>query len=210
MQTKNQPTLRGSLVRALALGSGLMLAGCQSEHPGKAIPVGGGYVEVRHLKRGQEDDGTARTSLEHPGEGEKRVLIWPELYGVNEVIHGELAVFVGDVPVAKHGSTSPRLFLVVYPRLPVDVTGEILWRWARDTRHDFARAQEKFTLVTPVAAKDRLELHLDFWTDEGEKGWPDKDILSLDWREITAMLARAEKRAEPAKAPGWDTPYLRD
>ena len=190
------------------------LAGCVHAHKEHIVPIGQGYEEVSRPQRGQPDDGTLRTAFKYlapsqPTNAEPQ-LIWPELYGVNEVVHSNLAVFVGIVNGLTPGKPEPRLFLVQAPRTPVDVTDEMLWRWAHDNHRDFSRALEKYTLVTPADSPGRLQLRFEFWLDDGETGWPAQGDLTLAWKDLPGLLQQAEKRAVPVKDARWHTPYLRE
>ena len=187
------------LLAGLCLG----VAGCHTRK-GTVTALGHGYEEVAHSSRG-----AVRVSLEYVETAEKPLMIWPSLYGVNEVIHGDVAVFVGDVPFIGQGGRGmhPRLFAVQAPALPVDITDTVLWNWSKSARRDFNQAAENFSLATPVAKDGRLELQLDFWSEEGSK-WPDKGIITLDWDQLKAMLLQAKQRGVLQKDPRWHTPYV--
>ena len=45
----------------------------------------------------------------------------------------EIALFVGDRGYVEAGGKAihPRLFAVKAPELPLDITDEVLWRWAK-------------------------------------------------------------------------------
>src|SRR5271167_2859165 len=74
----------------------LALAGCETQKT--VSPVGGSYQAVTHPSRNSTDEkDLTRISFEYRGSDGKTILIWPALYGVNEVIKGNLAIFVGDV-----------------------------------------------------------------------------------------------------------------
>jgi len=188
----------------------LPLAGCQSDRTGMKA-LGQGYEEVTHSGRSfASGSGDGRTSLAFDAPDGKTLLVWPSLYGVDEVIHSGMAVFVGDVT---HGgrtsrATRPRLFVVQAPGLPVDITYEVLSRWSAAAGKDFRTALEKFSLVTPVAKAGRLELQFDFWTEDGEKGWPDKAVLQLDWPQLTDMMRAVKQRGGVKKDSRWRTPFL--
>ena len=182
---------------------GLGLAGCQS-HKGTATVLGHGYEEVAHAGRS-----SVRVSLEYLETADKPLMIWPSLYGVDEVIHGPVAVFVGDVPFVGQGGRGmhPRLFAVQAPALPVDITDTVLWNWAKSAHRDFNQATENFSLATPAEKDGRLELQLEFWSEAGSK-WPDKGTITLDWNQVNGMLLQAKQRGVLQKDPRWHTPYV--
>ncbi len=182
---------------------GLGLAGCASNKDA-ATPLGHGYEEVAHAGHG-----SFRVSLEYLETADKPLMIWPSLYDQGEVIHGGVVVFVGDVPFVGTGGRGmhPRLFAVQAPALPVDITDTVLWNWAKSAHKDFNLARENFSLATPVEKDGRLELQLDFWSEEGSK-WPDKGTLTLDWNQVNGMLLQAKQRGVLMKDLRWHTPYV--
>ena len=182
---------------------GLGVAGCASNKD-TATPLGHGYEEVAHAGHG-----SFRVSLEYLETADKPLMIWPSLYSVDEVVHGSVAVFAGDVPFVGKGGRGmhPRLFAVQAPALPVDITDTVLWNWAKSAHKDFNLALENFSLATPVEKDGRLELQLDFWSEEGSK-WPDKGAITLDWNQVNGMLLQAKQRGALIKDPRWHTPYV--
>jgi hypothetical protein len=133
------------------------------------------------------------------------------LYGVGEVIKGDVAIFVGDKAFMQPDSdnprgTKPRLFAVRSPALPLDITGEILWRWSKATGKDFTKTVNRFSLVTPVEKNGRLELQLDFWTQEED--WPDKTTFRLDWNQVSDVMREVKEKGIMRKDPRWGTPYI--
>ena len=106
---------------------------------------------------------TTRVSFLYRAPDGKTTLIWPSLYGVGEVIKGDVAVFVGDKAYVSSDPNDPRgmkprLFAVQSPALPLDITDEILWRWSKATGKDFEKARQFFSLVTPVEMNGQLGL----------------------------------------------------
>jgi len=185
----------------------LGLAGCKS--PQVTAHLSGGYQEVAHPKRfGQQEAELTRVSFEHLGTDGKSALIWPALYGVNEVVKGELAIFVGDKAAVEDGDkvTHPRLFAVKFPELPLDITDEVLWRWSKANGKNIAKTLDKFSLVTPVETDGRLELQLEFYADE--KDWPDRSALSLDWNQVAEIMRAVKTKGVPGKDVRWHTPYI--
>src|SRR5689334_10454736 len=110
------------------------LAGCSS--PNAITPQGGGYEEVTHPPRPLSQSSDPRVSFQYHAPNGRTIHIWPSLYGVNEVVHGNLAVFVGDLAYVSANPDNPRgmkprLFVVEEPGLPADITDEVLWQWAK-------------------------------------------------------------------------------
>jgi len=162
------------------------LAGCASQRP--VVPLGNGYEEVAHPTRASRSQPeTMRISFQHRAPDGKTTLIWPSLYGVGEVIKGDVAIFVGDRAYVSPDPddprvTKPRLFAVRSPALPLDITDEVLWRWSKASGKDFAKAMEFFSMVTPDEKNGQLELQLEFYTDEVD--WPDKSTIQQDCYQV--------------------------
>ena len=189
----------------------LGLTGCHL--PKSVAPLGSGYEEVSHPKRAFLDEPPLpRVSFQHRGTDGKTSLIWPSLYGVNEVIKGNLAIFVGDKAYVEPDKvTHPRLFAVQFPGLPLDITDEVLWRWSKASGKDFAKALQKFSLVIPEEKNGRLELHLEFLSEgylSVEKDWPDQSDLPLDWNQVSDILRAVKTKGVVEKDLRWHTPYI--
>ena len=95
--------------------------------------------------------------------------------------------------------TKPRLFAVRSPALPLDITDAVLWRWSKASGKDFAKAVQLFSLVTPAEKDGRLELQLEFLTEE--KDWPDKTRCSTGLGQVVGHHARNE--GERRRAQGF-------
>ena len=191
---------------------GLTLVGCQTHKT--TTPVGHGYEEVSHPHHALIDEPEPpRVAFQYRGADDKITLIWPSLYGVNEVIRGDLAIFVGDKAYQEpERVTHPRLFAVKSPELPLDITDEVLWRWSKANGKTFAKTMEKFTLVTPAEKNGRLELLLEFspenkWLSD-DKDWPDTSALQLDWNQVAEIMRAVKTKGVPEKDLRWHTPYI--
>jgi hypothetical protein len=154
---------------------------------------------------------TTRVSFQYRGPNGRTTLIWPSLYGVGEVVKGDVAIFVGDKAYVQSDpndprGTKPRLFAVRSPALPLDITDEVLWRWSKATGKDFAKSVQLFSLATPVEKNGQLELQLEFWTQE--RDWPDKTMLQLDWNQVSDIMREVKEKGVLLKDPRWGTSYI--
>jgi len=182
-------------------------AGCQTQKI--VAPLGNGYEEVTHPSRATSDEtDLTRISFQYRGSDGKTILIWPSLYGVQEVVKGNLAIFVGDVSYVEGDSkgTWPRLFAVQSPALPLDITDEVLWRWSKSAGRDFRQTSNKFSLVTPMERNGRLELQLDFDTEGND--WPDRAVLQLDWNEVSDIMRTVKAKGGVMKDLKRHTPFI--
>jgi len=187
----------------------LSLAGCTSP---PVTPLGNGYEEVAHPVHGTAGKpADERVSLQHRGPDGKTTTIWPSLYGVDEVIHGDVAIFVGDQAYVSPDpddskGMKPRLFAVQSPALPLDITDEVLWRWSKASEKDFEKATQLFSLVTPAERNGHLELQLEFYTQE--RDWPDKVTMQLDWNQVSDMMRAVKAKGTLRRDLRWGAPYI--
>jgi hypothetical protein len=133
------------------------------------------------------------------------------LYGVGEVVKGNVAIFVGDKAYVSSDpddprGTQPRLFAVRSPGLPLDITDEVLWRWSKTSGKDFAKAVQLFSMATPAEKNGQLELQLEFWTQE--KDWPDKTTFQLNWSQVFDIMREVKEKGTLRKDPRWGTSYI--
>jgi hypothetical protein len=185
------------------------LAGCMTPNP--VTPLGGGYEEKGHPNRSSPDPADTRVSFQYRAPDGKITRIWPALYGVGEVINGDVAIFVGDKAYLQPDadtprSVKPRLFAVRSPALPLDITDEVLWQWSKQSGKDFAKALDRFSMVTPEEKNGQLELQLEFWTQE--KDWPDTSTLQLDWNQVFDIMREVKEKGALRKDPRWGTLYI--
>ncbi len=195
-----------SRIALLLLGFGL--AGCKSEK--NTTHLGGGYEEIAHPYHVLLDEPPPpRTAFQHRASDGTVTKIWSSLYGVPEVIHGDVAIFVGDKAYADpEKNTRPRLFAVKSPELPLDITDEVLWRWAKAANQNFATAVKRCSLTTPLAVNGRLEVRLEFYTDD--KDWPEKSALFLEWQQVADLMLAVKQKGTLQKDLHWHTPYIEE
>ena len=185
------------------------LAGCSTHPP--AQHLSSGYGEVAHPLKSADSPADTRISFEYREPDGKTILIWPSLYGVGEVIHGNVAIFVGDKayvssdPDDRRG-TKPRLFAVQTPGLPLDITEEVLWYWSKASGKDFGKAVQLFNMATPVEKNNQLDLQLEFWM--GGNGWPENSTLQLDWNQVSDIMRQVREKGTVRKDLRWGTPYI--
>ena len=185
------------------------LAGCMTPNP--VVPLGGGYEEKGHPNQSSPAPADTRVSFQYRAPDGKITLIWPSLYGVGEVIKGDVAIFVGDKAYVQPDAdnprgTKPRLFAVRSPGLPLDITDEVLWQWSKQSGKDFAKTLDRFSLATPAEKNGRLDLQLEFWTEE--KDWPDTSMLQLDWNQVSDIMRDVKENGAMHKDLRWGTSYI--
>jgi hypothetical protein len=173
--------------------------------------LGSGYEEKGHPNKSATEPADARVSFQYRAPDGKITLIWPSLYGVGEVINGDVAIFVGDKAYVEPDADNPRgvkprLFAVRSPALPLDITDEVLWQWSKKSGKDFSKALDRFSMMTPAGKNGQLELQLEFWTEE--KDWPDTTTFQLDWNQVSDIMREVKEKGVMRKDPRWGTPYI--
>ena len=186
-----------------------LLAGCASST--QVAPLRNGYEEAGHPKGSMSSPTDIRVSFQYRAPDGKVTLIWPSLYGVGEVIHGDMAIFVGDKAYVSSEAgvpkeIKPRLFAVRSPALPLDITDEVLRRWSKASGKDFAQAMQRFSLATPAEKNGQLELQLDFLTEE--QNWPDRSAVQLGWDQVSDIMREVKAKGAVHKDLRWGTPYI--
>jgi hypothetical protein len=188
-------------------------AGCQTHK--SVTPLGNGYEEVSHPNRNfilLAEPIPPRISLQYSNTDSTITPVWPSLYGVGEVIHGKLAVFVGDKAYLEPDRvTHPRLFTVKSPDLPLDITDEILREWSRVANKNFNTARDRFVSATPEENDGGLELHLEFSASDelaGPDNWPKQVAVRLNWSQVEAIMQAVKNNGIQQKDLAWKTPYI--
>ena len=120
------------------------LTGCVSR---SVEPLAKGYEEVTYTQNSISEPSAHRILLQYRDARGKQTMIWPSLYGVKEVIRGDVAIFVGDKAHEppfpdEPRATMPRLFAVRDAGPPLDITKEVLWHWSQKTGKFFEETLE--------------------------------------------------------------------
>jgi hypothetical protein len=193
---------------------GAVWAGCAT-HPA-VTPLSSGYEEVSHPVRSfiaADDPQPPRVALQYRGTNGVITPVWPSLYGVGEVFHGDLAIFVGDKAFMNPDPViRPGLFAVKAPELPLDLTEEVLQRWAKIHGKNLTATRNRFAMITPEETDNGLVLHLEFssgdnWIGSREE-FPDESSLQLDWHEVETMMHTVKTKGVPLTDVRWKTPYI--
>ena len=210
MKSFNSAAPRGLVFALLCFG----LTGCFTPH--KTTHLNNGYEEVAHKSRtlpSMDEPPPVRISFQYMSPKGKLTRIWPSLYGVGEIIHDDLAIFVGDQNYLDGGEAMvrPHLFAVKAPELPVDITHEVLAHWAKITGKNSARAYELFNSVTLETNNVGLVLHLEFANQDylmEDKNWPDKSAFQLTWTRVSEIMADVKAHGTLKEDPLWHTPFI--
>jgi hypothetical protein len=207
MKLRNFATV-GALLGLLGFTS----TGCLTHKT--VVPLGNGYEEVSHPHHAFLDEPEPpRLELRYRDASGKVSTIWPSLYGVEDLMKDKLVLFVGDKAfIEPERVTHPRLFAVVAPELPLDITDELLWRWSQINGKDFNKTLKKYELVSPVQKNGGLEFDFVFWTPDAfgsaREDWPDQSTLQLTWKQLDDIMHAVKTKGVPETDLRWHTPYI--
>ena len=200
-----------------AARAGLLLCiltwvGCKTHTT--VVPLKNGYEEVMHPYHTLIDEPPPpRIAFQYRGTNDIVTPIWPSLYGVSDIIHGNVAIIVAEkAALDPDRVTHPRLFAVRAPELPLDITDEVLWRWAQANGKNFPKTVEKLAMISPEERNTGLDIRLDFWPQSSwtpeREDWPEQGSLQLDWRQIDEIMARVKTKGMIEKDLRWHTAYI--
>jgi hypothetical protein len=192
-------------------GVALVLAGCATHTT--VVPLSNGFEAVTHPQHTLIDDPPPPRIALQRREGGTVTGIWPALYGTDTVIRGDLILFVAEkASVEPERVTHARLFAARPPELPLDITDEVLWRWAKANGRDFGTALQNFAAITPVESAGGVEAHLQFWAGsvmgETHQDWPDTGSLRLEWPQIDEILRAVKTKGTVEKDLRWHTEFI--
>jgi hypothetical protein len=184
------------------------LTGCASQ---SVESLGGGYEEVTYTQPSvfMEQD-AHRFSLQYRNQKSRLVMIWPETLGI--IVTNDMAIFRAgkayeppypDEPRA----TGWRLFAVKEPNLPLDITDEFLWRWAKQSDGDFAKLLKdpKLFKKVHIGNIDRTNSVLEFHTEILDVG---NGIIRLDLNQIPDIMREVKEKGVAKKDRVWGTSYI--
>lgn len=183
-----------------------VLEGCSSK---SATALGGGYEEIKIVHKSVlMEPSLIQQQLAHRDTSGKRTLVWPWLRSDVFITNG-LAVFVGDRSTSwstmdRRWGQSPRLFVVKAPELPVEITSEVLRRWARSSGKP---EQEIVKAAGLIGGKTLPEGRFDFYFEFDGGRWPGCHIV-LDWAQIIEIEQLVRKDGELHKDPELHSSYI--
>jgi hypothetical protein len=200
---------------AASLGLALLslgAAGCKTHTT--VAKLDNGYEEVSHpFHTLIEEPEPPRLALQYRSTNDTVTPIWPALDSTREIIHGDLAIFIAEKAYLKPApETRPRIFAVRAPALPLDITDESLWRWAKANGRKIGKTMEKLSTFSVEEKNDGIEVSLVFYSNTemgGEReDWPDEGTLQLTWRQIDEIMHVVTIKGVQQKDVRWHTPYI--
>lgn len=198
---------------AVALAAlSLAATGCQTHTT--VLPQSGGYEEVSHPHHTLIDEPPPpRISFQHRDANGKVTQIWPSLEAINDIVKGDLALFIAEKAfVEPERVTHPRIFAVRAPELPLDLTDEILWRWSKANNKNFGKTLDKIYSLGMDEKSDGLQVTLEFWTRNElastREDWPDEGAVFLTWPQVDEIMRSVKTRGTVQKDIRWHTEYI--
>jgi hypothetical protein len=191
---------------------GLGAAGCQTHKT--VSKLGNGYEEVSHPHHTLIDDPEPpRIAFQFRDTNDTVIPIWPSLFSAREIIHDDLALFIAEKGYTQpEHETRPRLFAVRAPELPLDITDEVLWRWAKANGKKVGQAMDRLSSFSIAEKNDGLEINLVFWSNTemgGEReDWPEESTLQLTWPQIDQITHSVKAKGVKQEDLRYHTPYI--
>jgi hypothetical protein len=194
--------IKSSLATHFSIASLICAGGCGIPQTHDE-PLGGGYEEVTYTRSFISEPQAHRITLQYRNPDGGRVVIWPSMNG--PIVKGDLAVFVANMgyeqPTPDHPHvTSTRLFAVKAPEPPLDITGEVLWRWSKQSGENFAKAFGGADIVRVEEKSNAFVLHFARGID------PDLNIDS-DWNQLADIMREVKEKGIVRTDPVWGTAY---
>jgi hypothetical protein len=195
---KNQ-TLTLVAVTILCAG----LTGCSPSV--RVTPLGGGYEEVTYTRTHISEPESHQITLQFRNAEGKQVMIWPPILS-DVVVKEGVAVLVASktITLSKQDSNWPQgtqLFAVKVPELPLDITDEVLGRWAQESGIDVAKALYDPAPMEPKEQDGKLNIPFEF-TDRPETA------ISLSWDQLLNIMNTVKTNGVQHKDPQWNMSYI--
>ena len=183
-----------------------LVTGCGQSSARKILTNGYEEVTVSHSSFLGEPR-RIRTRLEYR-DRDKVVVIWPVVRS-DVFIKDAVTVFVGDrsqkwSDFDRRWETGTHLFAVSKENIPVDITAELLSRWARESGKDVTQAVSAAGLIGGKRVSDeQLSFYFEF---EGGL-WPGVHILA-NWNQIVEAMRDVKTKGVQHKDPTFGIEYI--
>jgi len=168
--------------------------------------LGGGYVEATYTRTSWEQPAT-RFELQYK-KGLRKIVIWPSMYPVGEIAKDDMVVFVANKAYeppypGDPRATRPRLFAVKAPESPVDITDEIVGRWAQSSGKDISKALKAAWIIRLRTQGNDATFSFEF----AGVDWPEMGT-TLDWNKVSEIMRDVKEHGVVRKDRVWGTSYI--
>jgi hypothetical protein len=185
-------------MRILCLSSAIVwlsVSGCTSNEVVRVL--GNGYEEVTRRESSVINEPIAtKVALRYKPNSGKAVPVW-NVVRSKVFITEKCAVFIGDRSIRwskddQIWEMEPRVFAVEAPETPVDITSEILRRWAKTANRD-SKVIFAANLIGATQTPDKnLDLYFEF-----NGGVLPGTHITVTWDQILEMLQKS--KSEPIR-----------
>jgi hypothetical protein len=189
-----------ALSLALLTGSIFLLGqGCDGEDKKSEFkPISGGFGVMAQWVG---IDSGPRAELYYKTNNSKPVLIWPFLTG--EMYYtNDLFFFVGDVRDAQGRLGDSRYFAVKAPGPAMDVSDDLLKRFADSNRLDFEKVKKKYSPLQLKKASEGIEVRF-----LGPYQQP--DTLLISWQQLSNIIQDVKRTGKQHAVEDPHTVYLK-
>ena len=174
----------------------------------RATLLGGGYEEVTYVRTHISEPESHQITLQFRAPAGDRVMVWPSLQS-STVMKDGVAVFVAARTVGwshldKVWETGPRLFAVRAPDTVLDITSEVVARWAKASGKDLQKALSSTSPLEPKEQEGKLSIPFAFGV---VNNWPSEDIR-LSWTELLDVMREVKEKGVQHKDPKWNITYI--
>jgi len=93
------------------------------------------------------------------------------------------------------------------PKLPLDITDEVLWRWAKQSNDDLAKLLKNSDLFNKVHIGHFEETNstLEFYVEILNVG---NGVIRLNWNQLPDIMREVKEKGVVRKDRVWGTSYI--
>ena len=180
----------------------MSLTGCGSVR--SVQPLVSGYEAVTYTQNSISEPSAHQISLQYRKPNGGLMMIWPSAGGT--IVRNDVAVFVGDKAwkqpaFGERWPMKPRLFVVRAPDLPLDITDEVIGRWAQASGKDVVKALKAATALGSQLQNDKVNFDFEFF-DQPET------TITLDWNQISDIMREVKEKGVVRNDLRWGTSYI--
>jgi hypothetical protein len=174
--------------------------GC-SRNTTRTTPLGDGYEEVVYVYPHFSEPESHTITLQFRNSEGKQVMVWPSLMSATVVRDG-IAIFVANrtMETNKTDGIWPqtcRLFAVRAPEQPLDITDEVVGRWAQESGKDVVKYLEGPEPIEPQEKNGKIDTEFSFYNFPGI-------VVSLSWEQLSKIMDEVKTNGIQAKDPKWN------
>jgi hypothetical protein len=180
-----------------------MFTGCKPRV--QVTDLGQGYEQVTYVRNNFPEPDSHKITLQFRNAEGRLVMVWPSLMSA-EVIKDGVAVFVAHrtVTLTKQDGKWPqgsRLIAVKAPEIPLDITEEVLRRWAQESGADVAKVLTDPGPIGPKEKDGNIEIDFEF-SDRPAT------TISLNSNQLSSIMREVKDKGVLHKDPQWNLNYI--